>query len=79
MECGVRDPTGGLRDQKGGISDHIPGIRGSQAMGSGSAAYFKGALSRIINISLNSQNIYLCHRKPTNNGLFLLTIAILVC
>ena len=36
------------------------------------------ALSRIISISLNSQNIYLCRRKPTNNGLFLLTIAILV-
>ena len=41
--------------------------------------FFKGALSRIINISFNSQNIYLCHRKPTNDGLFLLTIAILVC
>ena len=40
---------------------------------------FQGALSRISSISLNSQNIYLCHRKPTNNGLFLLTIAILVC
>ena len=37
----------------------------------------KGAQSRIISISLKSQNIYLCHRKPTNNGLFLLTIAIL--
>ena len=34
----------------------------------------KGALSRIIRISLNSQNVYLFHRKPTNNGLFLLTI-----
>ena len=39
---------------------------------------FKGALSRIISISLNSQNIYKCHKKPTNNGLLLLTIAILV-
>ena len=39
----------------------------------------QGALSRIFSISLNSQNIYLCHRKPTNNGLFLLTISILVC
>ena len=38
----------------------------------------KGALSRIISIFLNSQNIYLCHRKPTNNSLFLLTIAVLV-
>ena len=38
----------------------------------------KEALSRIINISLNSQNIHLCHRKPANNGLFLLAIAILV-
>ena len=28
--------------------------------------------------SLNSRNIYLCLGKPTNNGLFLLTIAILV-
>ena len=32
----------------------------------------KGALSRILTITLNSQTIYLCHRKPTNNGLFLL-------
>ena len=39
---------------------------------------FKGVLSRIISISLESQNKYLCHRKPTNNGLFLLTIVILV-
>ena len=38
----------------------------------------KGALSQIFSISLNSQNIYLGFRKPTNNGLFLLTIAILV-
>ena len=30
-------------------------------------------------LSLNSQNMYLCHKKPTNNGLFLLTIAKLVC
>ena len=30
----------------------------------------KGALSRIISISLHSQSIYLCHRKPTNNGLY---------
>ena len=36
---------------------------------------FKGALSRIISVSLRSQNAYLCHGKPTNNGLFLLTIA----
>ena len=40
--------------------------------------FVKGALLRIISISLNSQNIYLCHRKPTNIGPFLLTIAILV-
>ena len=39
---------------------------------------FKGALSCIFIISLNSQNIYLRRGKPTNNGLFLLTIAILV-
>ena len=39
----------------------------------------KWALSQIISISLNSQNIYFCHRKPTNSGLFLLTFAILVC
>ena len=38
---------------------------------------FKGALSWIISTSLNSQNIYLRHRKPTYNGLFLLTIAII--
>ena len=38
----------------------------------------KGVLSWIISISLNSQNIYLCYRKPTNNGLYLLTIAVLV-
>ena len=37
---------------------------------------FKGALSRIISVSLRIQNAYLCHGKPTNNGLFLLTIAI---
>ena len=29
-------------------------------------------------MSLNSQNEYLCLRKPTNNGPFFLTIAILV-
>ena len=40
---------------------------------------FKGALSQVFRISLNSQNIYLSCRKPTSNGLFLLTIAILVC
>ena len=28
----------------------------------------KGALSRNFSISLNSQNIYLSQRKPTNNG-----------
>ena len=39
---------------------------------------FKGALSRIFSIYLNSQNIYLCREKPTNNGLFLFAIAILV-
>ena len=38
----------------------------------------KGALSQIFSISLNSQNIDLCYRKPKNNGLLLLTIAILV-
>ena len=38
----------------------------------------KGVLSRIFSISLNSQNKYLCRRKPTNNGQFLLTIAVLV-
>ena len=39
----------------------------------------KGALSRTFSIYLNSQNIYLCRRpKPTNNGLFLLPVAILV-
>ena len=27
--------------------------------------------------SLNSQNLYLCHRKPKNNGPFLLKIAVL--
>ena len=36
----------------------------------------EGALSRIISISLKSQNIYLCHRKPTNNDLFLLPITV---
>ena len=39
---------------------------------------FKGALSWIISISLNCQNIYLCQRKPTNDGLFLLTTALLI-
>ena len=39
-------------------------------------ALFKGALSRRFSTSLNNQNMYLCRRKPTNNGLFLLTIAI---
>ena len=34
---------------------------------------FKGVLSRIISISLKSQNIYLSHRKSTNNGLFFVT------
>ena len=33
----------------------------------------------LLAISLNSQNIYLCHRKPTNNSLFLLTFAVSVC
>ena len=47
-------------------------------MGTALFSEVKGALSRIISISLNSQNIYLCRRKPTNNGLFLLPIAILV-
>ena len=37
----------------------------------------KGALLWIFSISLNSQNIYLCHRKAMNNGLFLLTILLL--
>ena len=36
----------------------------------GKRVRFRGALSRIVNVSLNSQNIYLCHRKPTNDGLF---------
>ena len=40
---------------------------------------FEGDLSRIISICWNSQNIYFCHRKPTNKGLFLLAIAVLVC
>ena len=47
---------------------------------------FKGALSRIFNISLNSQNqhtllpkyIFVSEENLPNNGLFLLTIAILV-
>ena len=39
----------------------------------------KGVLSRITSISLKSQDIYLCHRKPTNNGLFLLPMGLLVC
>ena len=39
---------------------------------------FKGARLRIISISLKNQNIYLCHRKPTKNGSFLLTIAMLI-
>ena len=46
------------------------------------AGYFtilKGALSRISGIYLNSQNIYLCRRKPTNDGLFSIIIGILVC
>ena len=34
--------------------------------------------ARIFSISLNSQNIYLSRGKPNNNGLFLLTIALLV-
>ena len=36
------------------------------------------ALSRIFNIPLNSQNIYLCCRKPKNVDQHLLKIAILV-
>ena len=32
-----------------------------------------GALSRMFIISLKSQNIYLFHRKPTNNGIVLLS------
>ena len=32
-----------------------------------SEVVFKGALSWIISISLKSQNIYLCHKKPTHN------------
>ena len=32
---------------------------------------------RIFSISLNSQNICLCHAKPNNNGSFLLTTDIL--
>ena len=39
----------------------------------------KGALSQILSMSVNSENIYLCRRKPTNSSLFLLTIVILVC
>ena len=38
----------------------------------------KWALSRIISLSLNKHNIYLSHRKTSNNGLVLLTIAISV-
>ena len=38
----------------------------------------KRALSRLFSISLSNQNIYFCRRKPTNNGLFLLPISILV-
>ena len=37
--------------------------------------YLKGLCHGFL-ASVNSQNIYLCRRKPTNNGLFLLTIAI---
>ena len=40
---------------------------------SGLTQSLKRALSRIIRMPLNCQNTYLCHRKPTNNGPFLLT------
>ena len=40
--------------------------------------YFKGALSQIFSISLNSQNVYLHCGKPKTNGTFSLTVAILV-
>ena len=40
--------------------------------------YVKGACHELFSVSLNSQNIYFGHRKPTDNGLFLLTIGTLV-
>ena len=43
-----------------------------------SVTRFKGALSRIFSISLNSQNVYLCRAKPKNLNLFLLPSAFFV-
>ena len=42
------------------------------------AVFFKGALSRIFIVSLNSQNINVCPGKTKHNGAVLLAIAILV-
>ena len=37
----------------------------------------KGLCHRLFSISLNNQNIHLCHGKSENNGPFLLTIPVL--